>query len=200
MEPRIISHKWSEEPQKQNVPLGTLQHNTELVKRNFINLRTVRASLFHLLSPMSLSYFSSFHLWFFSLFSMSFSPVLVCIPSFNKNTFLLLLIKSVLFFSQWFYLLLSFFPGHSHPFLATILLSFFALAGHFSLALLSTSVLPVWCFLFFNLCLPEEIKFSHLESYTFLFPILAVLPFLTPWVILIPSHLAALQTCCILTH
>lgn len=74
---------------------------------------------------------------------------------------------------------LLFLPGHSHSFLATILLSFFVLAGQFSLALLSTPVLPVQCFLFFNLCLPEEIKFFHLESYTFLFPIFAGLSFLT---------------------
>lgn len=84
---------------------------------------------------------------------------MVHIPS-SQKTSLLLLIITLLFYSQWFYLLLSFLLGHSHSFLATILLNFFAPASQFSLALLSNPVLPAWCFLFFSLCLLR--KFTSL--------------------------------------
>lgn len=53
---------------------------------------------------------------------------------------------SLLFFSQWCYLLLSFSLCHSHSFLAIIHLSFFDLTGQFSLVFLSTPVLPAWPF------------------------------------------------------
>lgn len=121
MEPRIISIS-GQKSHRNKMPLGTLQNNAELVKGNFINLRTVRGSLFHLLfSHASVLLFLLPPLTF-SVFSTQFSHVLVCIPSF-KNNFLLLFIMPRLFFTLQFYLHLSFFSDHSHLFLAIVSLS-----------------------------------------------------------------------------
>lgn len=172
------------------MPLGTLRHNAELVKRNFINLRTAWGSLFHLLSPVSLSYYSSFHLWLF-LFSPHDSLL---------SWFVFPLLKTIFFSCSLchtfsLHLLLSFFslviPINSWPLSSSVsLICLFRSPLHF------TSLW--WCFLSFHICIPEEIKFFYLESYTFLFPILSVLPLLTLRVI--PSHPTTLQTFCILAH
>lgn len=118
------------------MPLGTLQHNAELVKRNFINLRTVWGSLFHLRSPMSLSYYSSFHLWLF-LFSPHDSLL---------SWFVFPLLKTIFFSCSLchtfsLHLLLSFFlwsfpfiPGHCHPqFLWSVFLGLHFSPLHFPL-------------------------------------------------------------------
>lgn len=129
------------------MPLGTLRHNAELVKRNFINLRTAWGSLFHLLSPVSLSYYSSFHLWLF-LFSPHDSLL---------SWFVFPLLKTIFFSCSlchtFLHLLLSFFlwsfpliPGHCHPqFLWSVFLGLHFSPLHFSLMMFSLlSYLHPW--------------------------------------------------------
>lgn len=161
---------------RNKMPLGTLQHNAELVKRNFINLRTVWDSLFHLLSPVSLSDYSSFQLWLF-LFSPHNSLLSWLVFTLLKTIFFSCSLCHSFSLPYGFTYYSHFFSGHSCSFLAIVILHFFDLALSPLTDLLSTSLLLVWCFLFFHICIPEEIKFPHLESY--LFPILAILPFLT---------------------
>lgn len=129
MEPRIISHKWPKQPQKQNASWDiATQCWTSKKKLKKLNLRTVWGSLFHLLSPMSLSYYSSFHLWLFlfsphnSLLSwFAFSPLKIIFLSFSLcHAFPLH--YGFTCFSHLFS------SGHSHSFLAIVILSFSGLA------------------------------------------------------------------------
>lgn len=172
MELIMIIQKWSKEPQKQNVSWDIATQYWTSKKK----LHLLKSSM----SLFALPAFSHVTL-LFALFS---PPIYLSSPYHSFLSWSVFSLPKIILFSCPLCSLSCSFSIHSgftyFPlFSLAIPTNSWQLSSSISLLLLVSSpsptpFLPVWCFLFFGLYLPEEIHFSHSKSCNFLLPSLVI--------------------------